>query len=156
MSNGNNVQPQLNLLTPEQIEQVHRYAINILSTTGVRIDSPSIRQLLRRKVGPGIAQEEIVRMPAELVEWALSKAPSTVNIYTRRGELAFRLGADRLRFPAAVRVGARVRGGGELLLVEEVKGGAVQATVRVTVEIEGSDRPGCVVETISRFIPAKV
>ena len=65
-------------------------------------------------------------------------------------------GADRLRFPAAVRVGARVRGGGELLLVEEVKGGAVQATVRVTVEIEGNDRPGCVVETISRFIPAKV
>jgi acyl dehydratase len=63
-------------------------------------------------------------------------------------------GADRLRFPAVVRVGARVRGGGELLVVEEVKGGAVQATVRVTVEIEGSDRPGCVVETISRFVPA--
>jgi acyl dehydratase len=64
-------------------------------------------------------------------------------------------GADRLRFPAPVKVGARVRGGGELVMVEEVKGGAVQATVRVTVEVEGSDRPGCVVETISRFIPAK-
>jgi acyl dehydratase len=63
-------------------------------------------------------------------------------------------GADKLRFPAPVHVGARVRGGGELLKVEEVKGGAVQATVRVTVEIEGGDRPGCVVETISRFVPA--
>jgi acyl dehydratase len=64
-------------------------------------------------------------------------------------------GADRLRFPAPVKVGARVRGAGELLKVEDVKGGAVQATVRVTVEIEGGDRPGCVVETISRYVPAK-
>ena len=62
-------------------------------------------------------------------------------------------GADKLRFPAPVKVGARVRGGGELLMVQEVKGGAVQATVRVTVEVEGGDRPGCVVETISRFVP---
>lgn len=61
-------------------------------------------------------------------------------------------GVDKVRFPAAVRVGARIRGGGELINVEEVKGG-VQATIRVTVEIEGSDRPGCVVDTISRFFP---
>lgn len=64
-------------------------------------------------------------------------------------------GADKLRFPAPVKVGARVRGGGELLMVQEVKGGAVQATVRVTVEVEGGDRPGCVVETISRYVPRK-
>ena len=61
-------------------------------------------------------------------------------------------GVDKVRFPAPVRVGARIRGGGELINVEEVKGG-VQATIRVTVEIERSDRPGCVVETISRFFP---
>ena len=41
-------------------------------------------------------------------------------------------GADKLRFPAPVPVGSRIRGGGELLKVEEVKGG-VQITVRVTV-----------------------
>ena len=61
-------------------------------------------------------------------------------------------GADKLRFPAPVRVGSRIRGGGELLKVEEVKGG-VQATIRVTVEIEGGDRPGCVIDTISRYYP---
>lgn len=61
-------------------------------------------------------------------------------------------GADKLRFPAPVPVGSRVRGGGELLKVEEVKGG-VQITIRVTVEIEGSERPGCVIDTISRFYP---
>ena len=61
-------------------------------------------------------------------------------------------GADKLRFPAPVPVGSRIRGGGELLKVEEVKGG-VQTTIRVTVEIEGSERPGCVIDTISRFYP---
>ena len=49
-------------------------------------------------------------------------------------------------------MGSRIRGSGELIRVEEVKGG-VQATVRVTVEIEGGDRPGCVIDTISRFYP---
>jgi acyl dehydratase len=61
-------------------------------------------------------------------------------------------GTDKVRFPAPVRVGARIRGGGELVTVEDVKGG-VQATIRVTVEIDGSDRPACVVDTISRYFP---
>ncbi len=62
-------------------------------------------------------------------------------------------GANRLRFPAPVPVGARIRGGAELVEAEDVKGG-VQATIRVTVEIEGSQRPACVVDTISRYFPA--
>jgi len=61
-------------------------------------------------------------------------------------------GADKLRFPAPVPVGSRVRGTGELLRVEEVKG-CVQTVVRVTVEIEGNDRPACVIDTISRYYP---
>ena len=48
-------------------------------------------------------------------------------------------GSDRLRFPAPVPVGARIRGSAELIKVEDVKGNAVQSTVRVTVEIEGSE-----------------
>ncbi|MFC6634336.1 MaoC family dehydratase [Microbulbifer taiwanensis] len=61
-------------------------------------------------------------------------------------------GCDKVRFPSPVNVNSRVRGVGELLQVENVKGG-VQATIRVTVEIENSDRPACVVETISRYYP---
>ena len=41
----------------------------------------------------------------------------------------------------------------QLMAVEEVKGG-VQATIRVSVEIDGEERPGCVVDTISRYYPA--
>lgn len=61
-------------------------------------------------------------------------------------------GCERVRFPSAVPVGSRVRGGGEVISAEEVKGG-VQVVVRMTIEVEGSDRPGCVIDTISRFFP---
>ena len=59
-------------------------------------------------------------------------------------------GTDRLRFPAAVKVGSRIRGHGQVMRVEAL-GQAVQAVVRMSVEIEGSERPGCVVDTISRY-----
>ena len=61
-------------------------------------------------------------------------------------------GCDRVRFPAPVPVGSRIRGAGEVIGAEEVKGG-IQVVVRITVEIEGSERPACIVDTISRFYP---
>ncbi|MEY4952959.1 MAG: hypothetical protein RL299_1383, partial [Pseudomonadota bacterium] len=65
---------------------------------------------------------------------------------------AVNVGADRLRFLSPVKVGSRIRGVGEIVGVEEIKG-AIQSVVRVTVEIEGSDKPACVVDTISRYFP---
>ncbi|UEP52308.1 MaoC family dehydratase [Burkholderia ambifaria] len=64
--------------------------------------------------------------------------------------LGVNYGCDWIRFPAPVKVGARVRGVGELLRVEPLDGG-VQAWIRVTVEIEGEAKPGCVADTISRY-----
>lgn len=62
------------------------------------------------------------------------------------------IGADRLRFLNPVHVGKRVRGSGEIVRVETIKG-AIQSTVRVTIEIEGETKPACVVDTISRYYP---
>ena len=62
-------------------------------------------------------------------------------------------GCEKVRFPAPVPVGSRVRGRGEVLTAEALKGG-VQVVVRITVEIEGNDRPACVIDTISRFFPS--
>ena len=60
-------------------------------------------------------------------------------------------GTDKVRFPSAVKVGSRLRGKGELIAAEKTKDGGVQAIIRVTVEIEGAERPACVAETISRY-----
>ena len=84
---------------------------------------------------------------------------SLVNLFlpqlleVRGTTMGVNYGCDKVRFPSPVKVGSRVRGAGEVVAAEEVKGGAVQVTVRVSVEIEGSDRPACVVDTISRFVP---
>ncbi len=59
-------------------------------------------------------------------------------------------GCGKVRFPAPVPTGARIRALGEVVEVAEVKGGK-QMIVRVTVEIEEQQRPACVVDTISRF-----
>ena len=63
------------------------------------------------------------------------------------------VGMDKTRFLNPVVVGSRIRGTGEIVAVEEVKGGAIQAVIRVTVEIEGKERPACVVDTINRYFP---
>jgi len=64
------------------------------------------------------------------------------------------VGLDRVRFPSPVTVGSKIRGRGEIVQVEEMKGG-IQSVVRVTVEIEGSDKPACIADTISRYFPKK-
>ena len=60
-------------------------------------------------------------------------------------------GVNKVRFPSPVVVGSRVRGTGVVSEVTEVSGGA-QAVITVTVEIEGADKPACIVESISRFL----
>ena len=69
-------------------------------------------------------------------------------------KMGVNVGLDRVRFPSPVTVGSKIRGIGELVSVEEIKGG-IQSVVRVSVEIEGGDRPACVADTISRYFPAE-
>ena len=65
--------------------------------------------------------------------------------------MAINYGYNKVRFITPVRVGSRVRARAEIAKVDQLDG-AVQATVPVTVEIEGSDRPAAVAESIVRFI----
>ena len=58
-------------------------------------------------------------------------------------------GLNKVRFPAPVPVGSKVRSRTTVLSVEDIEGGA-QVTWLVTVEREGGDKPVCVAESISR------
>jgi acyl dehydratase len=65
---------------------------------------------------------------------------------------AVNVGLDKLRFLAPVVVGSRIRATSEIISADEVKG-AIQSVVRVTIEIEGGDKPALVADTISRYFP---
>ncbi len=78
--------------------------------------------------------------------------PQIVEV--RGTSMGVNYGADRLRFPAPVPVGSKIRAGAELVEAKDTKDGAVQVKIRVTIEVEGKDRPACVVDTLSRFYPA--
>jgi trimethylamine---corrinoid protein Co-methyltransferase len=91
MVQENTARPQLTLLTASQVEQVHEASLQILATTGLRVDSPRARQLFARALGASAVREERVYLPADCIEWALGVAPSALDLYDRRGHLAFRL-----------------------------------------------------------------
>ncbi len=65
-------------------------------------------------------------------------------------KMAINYGLERLRFPTPVKVGSRIRARVRLLDVTET-GNGLQVRRRVTVEIEGSDKPGAVADTLSRL-----
>ena len=65
-------------------------------------------------------------------------------------KMAVNTGCNKVRFPAPVPVGSRIRGCGEILEAAPVEGG-VQLVVRVTVEVEGGGKPACVADAVTRF-----
>jgi acyl dehydratase len=64
--------------------------------------------------------------------------------------MAVNYGANKVRFPSPVPVGAKVRAGAELVDVTDVEGG-VQVTMRVIFECEGAPKPACVAENVFRY-----
>jgi acyl dehydratase len=60
-------------------------------------------------------------------------------------------GLNKVRFPAPVPVGSRVRLTATVLDVEEVKGGGLQLTVGGVIERDGGDKPVCVLEALMRL-----
>ncbi len=66
--------------------------------------------------------------------------------------MAINYGLNKCRFPAPLRVGSAVRASVEIVSMEPVAGG-YQLVARVSVQADGSDKPCCVAETVSRLYP---
>ncbi|MBA9007009.1 MULTISPECIES: MaoC family dehydratase [Thermomonospora] len=60
-------------------------------------------------------------------------------------------GLNKVRFPAPVPAGSRIRLAARVADAREVAGNGVQITVDGTVEIEGGSKPACVLQSVSRF-----
>jgi len=67
----------------------------------------------------------------------------------REARMGVNYGLNKVRFPAPVPSGSRLRGHFKLVGYEPLEGGA-QITVQVTMEREGSDKPVCIAESLSR------
>jgi acyl dehydratase len=75
---------------------------------------------------------------------------ASYEVVPRQGRMAINYGLNKVRFPAPVPVGSRVRATFEVVGVDEQEWGG-QATMRATVEREGGDKPVCVAEIVFRY-----
>ena len=75
--------------------------------------------------------------------------PQIVEV--RGFDLGVNYGVNKVRFPAPVPVGAKIRAGVELIEAEPVPGG-VQTVTRITIEVEGGSKPACIIESVSRYL----
>src|SRR4051794_18104807 len=82
----------------------------------------------------------------------LSVAPLLLSdvIQVEGISMAVNYGLNKLRFPAPVPVGSKLRAHAVLANVEDVAGG-VQATMSLTFEVEGASKPSCVAEIVFRY-----
>jgi len=69
-------------------------------------------------------------------------------------KMGINYGWNKVRFPAPVPAGARVRAKAEVVSVDEVGGGWWQVVNRFTVEVEGSEKPACVADSVGRALVA--
>lgn len=86
-----NVRPKLNLLGPEQINEVHRYSIRILEDTGIKVESKVALEILAKSDGVKI-RDDVVYIQGELIDHAIELVPSIIEVYNKSGDKAFDLG----------------------------------------------------------------
>jgi trimethylamine--corrinoid protein Co-methyltransferase len=77
--------PRLQVLTDEQIKQLHAASLEILERVGVQVVAPEALELLHG-AGASVGHKNVVRIPPHLVEKAIETAPSRIVLYTRDGE----------------------------------------------------------------------
>jgi acyl dehydratase len=78
-----------------------------------------------------------------------------LDLITTTGfKLGVNYGWNKVRFPAPVPAGSRVRAKAEVISVDEVGGGWWQVVTRFTVEVEGSKKPACVGDSVGRALAA--
>jgi len=94
---GTRCAPAYRLMTHAQVLEIHQAALQILETVGVRVLHADGVQLLK-EAGCRVEHDNIVHIPARLVEDAIASAPSGIPIYNRNGEPAMQLEGDNNHF----------------------------------------------------------
>ena len=89
--------PEFRVLSEDQLHDIHEASMEILLRTGVRIHSGEAVQLLRQ-AGAFVEDDDLVKIPGQLIDWAVGVAPSNIPVFDRNGEPAMQLGRRRTYF----------------------------------------------------------
>lgn len=83
---------------------------------------------------------------------SLSLVPYFVSRLRRieGAKMGVNYGLDRVRFPSPVRVGSRIRARTVVRTADRIDENSIQLVMRTTIEVEGSEKPGCVADLVSR------
>jgi trimethylamine--corrinoid protein Co-methyltransferase len=91
-------QPELKVLTDEQVYSIHQAALEILWNTGVLVKAPDARVLLRQ-AGAVVDDETMrCRIPGYMIEEALKRAPSSFTVYARNPKHDVRVSTRSLHY----------------------------------------------------------
>jgi trimethylamine--corrinoid protein Co-methyltransferase len=86
------VRPRISCLTPDQCARVHDHSLKILADTGIRVDSSAARTRFVES-GCRCLTDNRVLIPSDRIQWAIDKAPGSIDIYNRAGHRAFTVGS---------------------------------------------------------------
>jgi trimethylamine---corrinoid protein Co-methyltransferase len=89
-----NVGVHIQRLSPDQCDTIHNASLEVLERTGVRLHLDEAVEMLR-KAGAQVSEGNRARIPASLVEKALSTAPKQIPIFDRLGRPAMLLGGRK-------------------------------------------------------------
>ncbi|MCP4721990.1 MAG: hypothetical protein GY860_21220, partial [Desulfobacteraceae bacterium] len=87
------LKPKIKVMTREQVSKVHTDALLVLEETGIVVDDQGARLLFEKALGKS-GQDNRIRITKDLVQWAIAKAPSEIQIYDRLGNPGFKLKGD--------------------------------------------------------------
>ena len=88
------IRPCIKLLSPDQINAIHRYSLRILEDTGIRVESKNALEIFS-KSDAVLIKDHVVYIRQELVEHSLEQAPSNIEVFDKKGKHAFHLGKQQ-------------------------------------------------------------
>ncbi len=91
-------QPALRLLSDDQIRLIHEKALDVLETSGIKFESDEALKILKDHGAEVDFDKKIARFSPQMVDDAVKKAPSSLQLYNREGEPSAHLSGNNVHF----------------------------------------------------------
>ena len=88
------------VLDQNEVERIHAASMEILSAVGIKVDYQTARDLFRQAGAEVDDEAQCVRIPEELVQWAVEQAPSQFTLYGSDPDFQMEIGGGQTHFAA--------------------------------------------------------